>query len=363
MIGDALMDSLGGALGMGSGGVTLPPPRAKVSRGGGAPAAGGFGAELVALLTGPSQPDPLTASLIGAEVSLLPAPALSCCRLRFLPRADFPALAAGDVLKLQIGAGDDQPTVFSGPIVVLGGASGVLELVLGSAATPLARLRRNAGYENQGFADLLRLWAGEAQLSVGDIDARPKLAFLAIDAQCSLWEWMARLGAAAGVPVWTDADGGLQAHAARGQPVASWAWGRDLLALEADLHDPAITPFAPGATGRAKAGAWSDGEKPAAGAGGGEGAGTTGGAAGGAGPGGLAGAAAALPGGAPGAGGQAAGRVRISVPGCPALDIARPFRLENCPGGRGDGDWVAVAVEHRLTPGQGFITRATGVPA
>ena len=39
MIGDALMDSLGGALGGSSGAGTLPPPRAKVSRGGGAPSA------------------------------------------------------------------------------------------------------------------------------------------------------------------------------------------------------------------------------------------------------------------------------------------------------------------------------------
>ena len=72
MIGDALMDSLGGALGGSTGAGTLPPPRAKVSRGGGAPSAGGFGAELVALLTGPAQPDPLTAALVEAEVHLLP---------------------------------------------------------------------------------------------------------------------------------------------------------------------------------------------------------------------------------------------------------------------------------------------------
>ncbi len=101
MIGDALMDSLGGALGGSSGAEHLPPPRAKVSRGGGAPSAGGFGAELVALLTGPAQPDPLTAALVEAEVHLLPAPALAACRLHFLPGNDFPALAAGDVLKLQ----------------------------------------------------------------------------------------------------------------------------------------------------------------------------------------------------------------------------------------------------------------------
>ena len=83
---------------------------------------------------------------------------------------------------------------------------------------------------------------------------------------------------------------------------------------------------------------------------------------GGAAPGGAGGLAGAL-GGLTGAGAKPAGRVHITVPGCPALDIASPFALEDCPGGRGDGDWVAIAVEHRFAPGQGFITRATGVPA
>lgn len=351
MIGDALMDSLGGTLGTSTGAGTLPPPRAKVARGGGAPSAGGFGADLVALLTGPAQPDPLTAALVMAEVRLLPAPALSLCRLRFVPQGDFPVLAAGDVLKLQLGAGDDPPVVFTGPITLIGGTNGLLELVLGAAATPLTRVRRNAGYENQGFADLIKLWAGEASLTPGDIDAGAKYAFLSIDAQASLWEWMARLGQAAGVHVWMDADARLNARASRGQPVATWGWGRDLLGLQAELHDPAITAFAGLPTGKAKEGAWSAGEKPAGGA-----------AGGGAAPGGAGGLGGAL-GGLTGAGAKPAGRVHITVPGCAALDIASPFALEDCPGGRGDGDWVAVAVEHRFAPGQGFITRATGVPA
>ncbi len=348
MIGDALMDSLGGALGGSTAAGTLPPPRAKLSRGGGAPSAGGFGAELLALVAGPAQPDPLSAALVEASVRLLPAPALSSCRLRFLPRGDFPALAAGDVLKLQLGAGDDPPAVFSGPITLLGGSSGLFEVVLGAAAAPLTRVRRNAGYENQGFADLMKLWAGEASLTPGDIDAGSKYAFLAVDAQASLWEWMARLGQAAGAHVWIDAEARLNARASRGQPVATWGWGRDLLALEADLHDPAISAFTGLPTGKAKEGAWSAGEKPAGGA---------------AAPGGSAGGLGAALGGLTGGGAKPAGRVHITVPGCPALDIASPFALEACPGGRGDGTWVAVAVEHSFAPGKGFTTRATGVPA
>ena len=50
----------------------------------------------------------------------------------------------------------------------------------------------------------------------------------------------------------------------------------------------------------------------------------------------LGGALGALSGG----GAKPAGRVHITVPGCPALDIASPFALEDCPGGRGDGTWV-----------------------
>ena len=165
---------------------------------------------------------------------------------------------------------------------------------------------------------------------------------------------MARLGQAAGVHVWMDADARLNARASRGQPVATWGWGRDLLGLQADLHDPAITAFGGLATGKAKEGAWSAGEKPAGGAAAG-GSSPAGGGIGGA----LGGALGALSGG----GAKPAGRVHITVPGCPALDIASPFALEDCPGGRGDGTWVAIAVEHRFAPGQGFITRATGVPA
>ena len=52
-----------------------------------------------------------------------------------------------------------------------------------------------------------------------------------------------------------DANARLNARASRGQPVATWGWGRDLLGLQAELHDPAIAAFAglANATGAAKA--------------------------------------------------------------------------------------------------------------
>lgn len=345
MIGDSLIDGLSGALGSAFGNSsTLPPPRAKVSRGGGASASAGFGASLLALVAGPAQPDALTTALVAAEVKLLPAPALASCRLRFLPQTDFPSLAIGDLLTLELGAGAELIPVFSGPLALIGSRRGVLELVLASSATPLARIRRNAGYENQSFADLIKMWAGETSITPGDLDTGPTYAFVSIDAQASLWEWMARLGAAADVQVWMDADGKLNARAARGQPMTSWSWGQDLLALEVALPDPAISPFATLPSGKAREGSWSAAKKSTA---------TATPEATGTAPG-----LASRPG-----GGKVSGRVSISVPGCAAIDLASLFALRNCPQGHGDGNWMAIAVEHRFTAAAGFTTHVTGVPA
>ena len=69
-------------------------------------------------------------------------------------------------------AGDDPPAVFSGPIALLGGASGVLELVLGAPATALARLRRGPRLcrylpEHLEQAALLLLLGESGRMAVG----------------------------------------------------------------------------------------------------------------------------------------------------------------------------------------------------
>lgn len=348
--------------------VPSAPPAVKIARGGTASAAGGFGADLLAALGGPALPDPLTASLTAIDVHLSAAPMLSTCRLSFLPQPDFPALAPGDALSVELGFGTHLKTVFAGTITAIGVRAAAIEILLATPAAALARMRRNSGYEHQSFSALLKLWANEAGLHTGDIEAGPDYAFLAVDDRHSLWDWMARLARHAGVPVWIAADGRLHAHAPRGQPLGRWRWGEDIVALEAVARDPAITAarmVGEGSAGRQGSEAWAWLAKDAQGVS----------------------ASAALPGTATGAGAsvqqdgalrdlaaltgaasaQASGAaqltdgVRVRVPGAPALDVAAKFELSGCPGGYGDGVWAVREVRHRFAIGQGFTTDLTGV--
>lgn len=335
---------------------------AKAAAGGG----GGLGSDLLsaaagALGIGAAQPDPLTDALVAVSIQLAPAPFLPTCRLSFLPRSDFPGLKLGDKLTVNLGSGEEPTPVFNGQVATLANRHGALEAMLATPASALARIRRNAGYESQSFSDLLSTWAGEAELQTGDIDSGPDYAFFAVDDRRSLWEWIARLARHADVPVWIAADGKLNAKKPAGQPVAKFAWGETLIALDATARDPVTTAariVGEGSAGRQGSDAWSwlakDPEGISAGSGGGP-AGTVtqdGGLRD------LASVAAAAAGMAA-AGQRIADLVRISVPGTPALDVASVFELANCPGGYGDGQWSALEVRHRFTAG-GFVTEVVG---
>ena len=315
-------------------GAQSAPPRVKLVRSGGSATAGAFGMDLLAALAGPALPDPLSASLTAVDVQLSAAPMLSSCRLRFLAQSDFPQLAPGDPLSVELGFGDQTQTVFSGPISVIGMHQGRMEILLGSSAMAFAHLRRNSGYENQSFADLLHAWAGEAKVEVGDIDAGPDYAFLAIDDRRSIWEWMARLACHAGVTVWVDADAQLNARAARGQPVGRWTWGEDILSLETAARDPmssATRMLGEGSAGRQGSTAWAWLTQDAQG---------------------VSASADAV---------HQTDLVRLGVAGAPALDVAARFELMGCPGGYGDGVWTALEVRHHFSAERGFTTDAVGV--
>lgn len=340
-------------------------PRVKLAKAGpGGLAAGGsgLGGDLLAAAgaaLGAVQPDPLTDALVSLQLQLVAAPLLSSARLRFLPRSDFPALANGDPMTVSLSDGGAPVAVFAGTVVAVSGRQGALDVMLGGPAAALARLRRNAGYENQSFSALLHAFASEASLTPGDIDSGPDYAFFAVDDRLSLWEWIARLARHADVPAWADANGRLHARAPRGQPMASFRWGETLLDLDAVARDPATTAsklVGEGSAGRQGADAWSWLAKDPQGVSAGDGGSATvvnDGALRN-----LSAVVGAAAGSAP-----VADSVRITVPGTPALDVASLFRLENCPAGQGDGQWSAVEVRHCLGAGRGFVTEVVGVPA
>lgn len=343
-------------------------PRVKLEKaapGGAAGGLGGLGGDLLAAAAGAlgaAQPDPLTDALSSLQVELLAAPALATCRLLFLPRADFPALAPGDPLTVKLGSGGAPAPVFAGTVARIGGSGGRLEVTLVAAASKLARIRRNAGYESQGFADLLKTWAGDAGLTPGRIDSGPDYAFFAIDDRLSLWDWVARVALHADVPAWTDAAGALNAARPAGQPVATFKYGETILALDAQSRDPVITGahiVGEGSAGRQGSDAWSWLAKDPQGVSASAGGGATGALGQDGGLRDLASVAAAAAGAAAGQG-RIADLVEVRVPGTPALDIAAVFKLEGCPGGVGDGLWSALEVRHRFAARSGFVTEAVG---
>jgi hypothetical protein len=343
-------------------------PRVKLEKGaaGGGGGLGGFGGELLSAAAGAlgaAQPDPLTDALSSAEIHLAAAPALATCRLVFLPRSDFPALALGDALTVKLAAGAEPVPVFAGAVAKVTANRGALQVLLATPAAQLARIRRNAGYESQGFADLLNTWAGEVSLTPGRIDAGPDYAFFAVDDRLSLWDWVARIARHAGVPAWVDAQGALNATAPSGQPVASFRFGDTLLALDAHARDPVITGahiVGEGSAGRQGSEAWSWLAKDPQGVSASAGGGLAGAVEQDGGLRDLASVAAAAVGAAAGAA-RLADMVEVRVAGTPALDVASVFELENCPNGEGDGQWSALEVRHRFSARSGFVTEVVGV--
>ncbi len=333
-------------------------PRVKLekSAGGG----GGFGADLLSAaadVLGIARADPLTDALSSAVVHLVAAPGVSTCRLRFLPRSDFPALALADPITVKLADAGDPLPVFAGEVAKVTRSGGWLDVLLAGPAAKLARVRKHASYESQGFADLLSAWAGEAGLGTGQVDTGPDYAFFAIDDRLSLWDWVARVARHADVAAWVDATGALNARKASGQPVASYAYGATILALDAHARDPVVTGariVGEGSAGRQGSDAWAwlakDPQGVSAGAGPLESEGGLGD---------LASVASAALGAASGAA-RIADVVEVRVPGTPAIDVAGVFKLEGCPGGEGDGQWQALEVRHFFNARAGFVTEIVG---
>lgn len=338
-------------------------PRAKLEKGGGGGGLGGFGSDLLSAAAGAlgvAQADPLSDALSSATVQLLAAPAISTCTLRFLPRSDFPPLALGDTLTVKLAAGGVPPAVFTGDIAQVTGNRGAIDVLLAAPALKLARIRRNAGYENQSFADLLATWAGEAGLDTGRIDRGPQYAFFAVDDRLSMWDWVARLARHADVPAWTDAQGALNATRPAGPPAATFRYGETVLALDTHARDPVTTGariVGEGSAGRQGSEAWAWLAKSPQGVSAGAGVVEA--------EGGLRdlSSVAAAAGGAAAGAARVADVVRLRVPGTPALGVASLFALENGPNGEGDGTWQAIEVRHRFGAGGGFVTEIVGVAA
>jgi hypothetical protein len=339
-------------------------PGCKITQG--AAASGGGLLDAAASLLGAPQSDPWAENLRSVEISQAAAPHLDTCRLMVARGPTLPTVAVGDELGVQLGFDGSLATVFTGKVsALIGTRDQGLEVVLASPSHGLAQARQNVSFEQRTLADVVRQWAGEAQVTPGDLDTGPSFPFLAVDDRRSAWEWIAVLARLAGTMAWIDGDGKLHCKQPAGTPVRKYHYGQDVLSLsfsERVAHLGEVTMTGEGAAGSQGAQAWSWLAKSAdavqASAGDGvpkrlyqEGV-LRSHAAADAAANAIHERAQAL-----------CSRVVVRVPGSAEVGVGVLFELADCPGGNGDGTYQVLALRHRYAKARGFTTEISGAAA
>jgi len=278
------------------------------------------------------------------------------------------ALDDGGSVKMGYGDGGNDP-VFAGTVFAIRrDLSGRTRVTTANGGAALASLRLNRSYEKRKAGEIVRDLAGEAGVATAGVEDGPKLPFYVVDDGRNAWVHVADLADRCGFLAWFDTDGKLVfGPASEGRPAQTFAYGRDVLALDAVEGKPAagaVTTVGEGAAGTKGEDAWSWLVKDPSGVTGTAGSGTperlhrdralrTADAARGAAQG-LAAAAAAR-----------AATARLLVPGAPKATVGATVALDGAPDGALNGTYVVRGVRHRYAKRAGFsslllLTRSGG---
>ncbi|MBI5015286.1 MAG: hypothetical protein HZB55_07310 [Deltaproteobacteria bacterium] len=358
-------DALGGLLGGGSSTPSVRRPAVRVSFGGGAGGGGGLSglasAASGALGLGGEGPDPWAESLVAVTVEGGLAPFVNAAEVELAPGGRAPAVALGDEGSVALGFGDQGPaTVFTGQVWSLSrGLGRTLRFTATDAGGKLARLRVNQAFEAMSAGDVVQQLASSAGVTPGQVQAGERFPYLVLDDRRTAWDHLAELARRSGLLGWVTSAGEVVfAAVTPGSPAQTFAYGADLLSLDAWESPPAlgaVTVRGDGAAGSKGQDAWSWFAKdpgPVTGqAGSGapersfrDGALRSGQA--------VNAAASSLA--------DAAGRGNVTVaalvPGAPAVGVGGTVRLSGCPQAELDGEYLVARVRHRYAKGEGFTT-------
>jgi hypothetical protein len=338
----------------------LRRPVFEISLGGGADS-GGLGglADAVGALVGAAA-DPWIAHVSRIVVVRTLAPTADFAEVDLSPGAAAPDVAIGDSGSVGLGFTDDGPaTVYTGKVfadeVSIDGAR---RLSLGNASGVLCRTRRNATYQQQSIADLIKAILGDAGVASGNVDIQgPKLPFYVVDDRSTLYEHIARLAVYAGAIAAVSADDEVHVTPlAAGEVVDTFRYGDDVLALQRDEDDAprGLRWIGEGAAGSQGGDAWSWLLKSADGmAVGDSSAPTT-----------YAGALRSREAVDAAAEGLRVGdghAVRLVVAGAPAVAPGTTIEVTDSPEHVWSGSAVVTSVRHEFDQRRGFITRLEAV--
>ncbi|HEX7242830.1 MAG TPA: hypothetical protein VF263_21255, partial [Longimicrobiaceae bacterium] len=305
--------------------------------------------------------DPWKDSLVSLVVECGLAPSADVAEIELSPHAEAPTVALGDEGSLSLGYEDaDAETVFTGTVAaVRRRVGGTTRITVVNGGAGLSRLRVNQGYEGESSGGIVSELAGLAGVDTDTVEDGLDFPYYVVDDRTGAWGHVARLARLSGYLAYLTPDGALYfGPYNEGDPVQTFTYGADLLALEVTEAAPAVTAVTAvgeGAAGSEGADAWGWLLKDAAavtregGEGGGErlladGALRSGDAAQKAAEGVVA------------AAGRWALTGRLLVPGAPAVTVGSTVAVADAPQDALNGSFLVRRVRHRFSKREGFTT-------
>ncbi len=200
-------------------------------------------------------------ALIGFSVELGAAPFVDCAVID--SAAQGPAAVPGDAGTIKAGYEDSSNNlIFTGAVdAVRTALEGILRVSASTGAILLAKLRVDQSYEQSTAGDIVKDLAQRAAVDVDSVEDGDSYPFYAVDARQNAWQQIATLARQNGFRAFFSVEGKLDFQPVEeGQPVASLAYGSDVLAMELWNAWPTagkVTVTGEGAAGSKGADAWN----------------------------------------------------------------------------------------------------------
>lgn len=308
---------------------------------------------------GPADPWRQHVAAITLDTGLAPFPAVLTIDLA--PVGQPPAAAEGDSGAVALGYDDAPPApVFSGAVdAVRHAVTGATRITLVDGGAKLARLRLNQSFEQQSAGAIVRGLCAQAEVETDTIADGNDHPFRALDDRRSAYGWIALLARESGFIAHITAEGKLRyAPFNAGQPVQSFAYGVDILAIavtESARPPGEVHMIGEGAAGNGGQAAWSHLLKDAAAVTERFGSGAPARVL--ARPALRSTAAVRAAATAEDTARDAATRTGwLLAPGAPAVTPGSAFEVTGAPAAATNGMWLAQKIRHRYSKSEGFTT-------
>ena len=201
-------------------------------------------------------------ALVGFSVESGFAPWVDAAEI-YIASAQGPSAAVGDTGSIKAGYDDaSNDAIFTGQIeVVRYGIEGITRFGASTGAAMLARLRVNQGYEQSTAGDIVNDLAQKASVDTDSVEDGASYPYYAVDDRRSGWRHIAALARNNGCAAFFSPEGKLNFKAVTaGQPVATFIYGADILALQLTSAVPGagqVTAVGEGAAGSNGSDAWN----------------------------------------------------------------------------------------------------------